>query len=57
MVGDSEIDAECAAAAGIPLLLFTRGYRRTPVEDLPHARAFDDFAALPDAVQAIAATA
>lgn len=57
MVGDSEIDAECAAAAGIPLLLFTRGYRRTPVEDLPHARAFDDFATLPDAVKAIAATA
>ncbi|HRO13669.1 MAG TPA: phosphoglycolate phosphatase [Paracoccus sp. (in: a-proteobacteria)] len=46
-VGDSEYDAACAAAADVPLLLFTRGYRLTAVERLPHRLAFDDFAALP----------
>ena len=48
-VGDSEVDAETAARAGVPLLLFTQGYRKTPVTDLPHHAAFDhwdDFAAL-----------
>ena len=46
-VGDSEFDAACAAAAGVPLMLFTRGYRLTPVERLTHEAAFDDHAALP----------
>jgi len=50
-VGDSEVDAQTAAAAGIPFLLFTQGYRKTPVSDLPHLRAFADFAALPDLVK------
>lgn len=50
-VGDSEIDAECAAAAGLPLVLFTGGYRRTPVEDLPHRVAMDDFAILPAVIR------
>lgn len=40
-VGDSEVDAETAARAGVPLLLFTQGYRSTPVADLPHHAAFD----------------
>ncbi len=46
-VGDSEVDAETARAAGVPFALFTLGYRKTPVEDMPHTHAFDDFAALP----------
>lgn len=46
-IGDSEFDAACAAAAGVPMLLFTRGYRLTPVERLVHAATFDDFGALP----------
>ncbi|KPP85895.1 MAG: phosphoglycolate phosphatase, bacterial [Rhodobacteraceae bacterium HLUCCO07] len=46
-VGDSEIDAEAAERAGVPFALFTRGYRKAPVETLPHAFRFDDFAALP----------
>lgn len=50
-VGDSEVDAETAAAAEIPLLLFTEGYRKTAVEDLPHRAAFSDFAALPGLVR------
>ena len=47
-VGDSEVDAACARRAGVPFLLFTEGYRKAPVQDLPHDAAFSDFAALPD---------
>lgn len=50
-VGDSEYDATCAAAVPVPFLIFTRGYRRTPVEELPHLEAFDDFARLPVLVE------
>lgn len=46
-VGDSETDAATAKAAGLPFLLFTEGYRKTPVEDLLHHAAFSDFAELP----------
>jgi phosphoglycolate phosphatase len=46
-VGDSEVDAETARRADIPFALFTQGYRKTPVADLPHRIAFDDFNALP----------
>ena len=46
-VGDSEVDAETALAAGIPFLLYTEGYRRGPVDSLPHRAAFADFALLP----------
>ena len=42
-VGDSEVDAETAQAARVPFLLFTEGYRKTPVEALPHAFAFEDY--------------
>lgn len=50
-VGDSEVDAETAAGAGIPLLLFTMGYRKTPAADLPHRALFSDFALLPGLVR------
>lgn len=50
-VGDSEVDAQTAAAIPLPLLLFTRGYRRMPVEDLPHHAHFDDFSALPAIIE------
>lgn len=49
-VGDSEFDAECAQAVPVPFLLYTQGYRQTPVAQLPHLAAFDDFAALPGLV-------
>lgn len=49
-VGDSDVDAETARAAGLPFLLFTEGYRHGPAEALPHAAAFADFAALPGLV-------
>jgi len=46
-VGDSEVDAETALAAGIPLLLFTLGYRKTDIAQIPHAASFADHMALP----------
>ncbi|WP_375186457.1 phosphoglycolate phosphatase [Pseudooceanicola sp.] len=42
-VGDSEIDAETAEAAGVPFLLYTEGYRKAPAEALPHHARFDQF--------------
>lgn len=46
-VGDSEVDAETAERAGVPFLLFTEGYRKSPVSDLPHRASFDDYRLLP----------
>lgn len=45
-VGDSEVDAETAARAGLPFALYTQGYRKAAVEDLPHVLAFADYADL-----------
>ena len=44
--GISEVDALTAANAGVSFALFTRGYRKTPVERFEGAFAFDDFAVL-----------
>ncbi|WP_323041112.1 phosphoglycolate phosphatase [Gemmobacter sp.] len=52
-VGDSEVDAETAQAAGVDFALFTPGYRKSAVEALVHRLAFDDFAALPGLVAAL----
>ncbi|MEQ9693370.1 phosphoglycolate phosphatase [Shimia sp. SDUM112013] len=52
-VGDSEIDAETAVRAGVPFALFTEGYRKQPVSDMPHDHAFDDFADLPRIARAV----
>ena len=46
-VGDSEIDAEAAARAGLPFALYTEGYRRAPLSELPHDHVFDHFDRLP----------
>ncbi|WP_425098311.1 phosphoglycolate phosphatase [Tropicibacter sp. S64] len=51
-VGDSEVDAETAERAGVPFLLFTEGYRKTPADSLPHLAVFSDFAALPGLIEA-----
>ena len=51
-VGDSEVDAATATAAGVPLIVHTEGYRKTPAEDFSHVAAFSDFAALPGIVAA-----
>ncbi|ARE41630.1 Phosphoglycolate phosphatase [Rhodovulum sp. P5] len=42
-VGDSEIDAECAQKAGIRFALFTEGYRKKEIDDIPHEARFNDF--------------
>ncbi len=49
-VGDSEVDAETAARAGLPFALYTEGYRKGPVDAIPHDRAFADFGELPGIV-------
>lgn len=46
-VGDSEVDAETADRANIPFALYSEGYRKTPIAQLPHAAVFDDFVELP----------
>lgn len=50
-VGDSEVDAETAQAAGIPFAIYTPGYRSTPLEQVPHTYAFDHFDQLPGIVE------
>jgi phosphoglycolate phosphatase len=42
-VGDSETDAETATNAGIPFALFTRGYRKSPVESFETVISFAEF--------------
>lgn len=45
-VGDSEVDAETARACGVPFVLFTEGYRKSPATALPHTAQFATFATL-----------
>ncbi|WP_128513849.1 phosphoglycolate phosphatase [Tabrizicola thermarum] len=49
-VGDNEVDVEAAEAAGLDLAIYTGGYRKTPVNELPHRFAFDDHSLLPSVV-------
>lgn len=49
-VGDSEVDAATAEAAGAPFALYTEGYRKTPVAELFHDATFASFADLPGVV-------
>ena len=51
-VGDSEVDAGTALAAQVPFFLFTEGYRKKPIEELPHKTAFSNFSALASLVDA-----
>ena len=46
-IGDSEVDAATAEASKIPFLLYTEGYRRSPITDMHHDAAFNDFSDLP----------
>lgn len=52
-VGDSEVDAATAVAARVPFALFTQGYRKTPVAEIAHQRAFDDFRELARIAEAL----
>lgn len=42
-VGDSEVDSETAAALGLPFALYSQGYRKKAVEEIPHRFVFDHF--------------
>lgn len=46
-VGDSEVDAQTAVSAGVPFLLYSEGYRKNLVADIPHTAVFSDFAEVP----------
>jgi phosphoglycolate phosphatase len=47
LVGDSEVDAATARAAGVPFVLMKHGYRRGPAEEIPSRAALENFAELP----------
>jgi phosphoglycolate phosphatase len=47
LVGDSEVDAATASAAGVPFVLMKHGYRRGPAEAIPCRAALESFAELP----------
>ncbi|EAV46074.1 phosphoglycolate phosphatase [Stappia aggregata IAM 12614] len=46
-VGDSEVDAETAVNAGMPFALFSEGYRKRPVSEIPHTVVFSTFTDFP----------
>lgn len=46
-VGDSEVDAATGQNAGLPFVLYTEGYRKTPAEELQQSARFSDFTELP----------
>ena len=46
-VGDSEVDVATAKAAGVPIALFTQGYRKTPLAELEPDFYFENFRNLP----------
>ena len=52
-VGDSDVDAQTAERADVPFLLYTQGYRKSPIEALYKTETFDDFTALPDLVSSL----
>ena len=54
-VGDSEVDSETAKAAGIPFLLFTEGYRKTPAEKMEATARFSRFDELPSIIESLLA--
>lgn len=53
-IGDSEVDAATAEAAGVPLALFTGGYRTAAIDTLGAKLVFDDHSALPQLIRHIA---
>ncbi len=53
-VGDSDVDAQTARAAGVPFVFYTEGIRTLPIAEIPHDRAFSDFKDLPGICSALA---
>jgi phosphoglycolate phosphatase len=54
-VGDSEVDSATAIAAGVPFLLFTNGYRKSPVDRIPSSAAFESHDEVPGLARALTA--
>ena len=52
-VGDSEVDAATAKAAGVRFALHTEGYRKTPAAEIHHDLRFAHFERLPALVNAL----
>lgn len=50
-VGDSEVDAQTAQSASVPFFLFTEGYRKAPLSELPHTAHFSQYDAFLNLVQ------
>ncbi|MBW4053235.1 MAG: phosphoglycolate phosphatase [Proteobacteria bacterium] len=50
LVGDSEVDAATARAAGVPFVLMKHGYRRGPAEEILCIAALESFGELPELV-------
>ncbi|WP_120632094.1 phosphoglycolate phosphatase [Ruegeria sp. EL01] len=50
-VGDSEVDAETSVRAKIPFLLFTEGYRKSPVAEIPNHVSYGSATELPALVE------
>ena len=50
-VGDSEVDSETAQNAKVPFVLFTEGYRKKPVQEVPHMAKFSDYSELPEIIE------
>ena len=55
-VGDSEVDAAAAEAAGYPFFLYTEGYRSEPPDTLAHDVAFADFRELQKKIRTFIST-
>lgn len=55
-VGDSEVDAETARRAQVPFLLFTEGYRKSPIDRIPRTSCYSDSLKLPGLVTRVLAT-
>lgn len=53
LVGDSEVDAATARAAGVRFVLMKHGYHRGPVEQIACSAALEGFAELPALVHAL----
>ena len=49
-VGDSEIDAQTAEAASVDFILFSAGYRQSPVKLIRFTRQFDDYSRLAEII-------
>ena len=56
-IGDSEVDAETAKRANVPFLLFSEGYRKPPLEKIPHTFQFSSFKELPELIEKVLVSA